>query len=556
MRPLTQALHDHELIVLRVIGEWWEMDLTGTDKNASVKSLAATLERLDMVQERSFLPPEEAAAIDDLVASNGRIPVATFERTHGAVRMMGPGKLEREEPWFDPVSPAEALWYRGMLHRGFDETGEGVIEFYYLPVELFQQFPQPEVAEITDDEDVEAVPEETTQMESVAEPKVRNTAVIDAVDDVTAILAMAQLGTLHADRLDEVNQLLLNPDPERRSLLLNLAHGMEMLRETDAGIRPTRTAVSWLQQSREMQLRGLADAWSSCGWNDLCHTPELQCEGENWSNDPIAARTALLEALPQDNNWYYIADVVNHIKENNADFQRPDGNYDTWYIRDVHTDAYVKGFENWNKIEGRLLAFMIQGPLVWLGLAVTAVVTNKPAFQLTDRCVAWLKNEPASSEDVRVPLVLQPDGTLIVPHNGDRYQRFQGARICEPLPAELGKPFRYQLTPQSLAVAGEQGIAPDRILQFLEAATGRPIPAGVKRGIMRWGERGVEARLETAVILRVRDAAILDTLRNNPKTRDYIGESLGDLSATVRLEDWQPLRDAVTQLGLLLDTNI
>ncbi len=555
MRPLTQALHDHELIVLRVIGEWWEMDLTGTDKSASVKSLSATLERLDMAQERSFLPPEEAAAIDDLVANNGRIPVATFERAHGAVRMMGPGKLEREEPWFDPVSPAEALWYRGLLYRGFDETPEGVIEFYYLPDELFQQFPPPEVADIVDD-DGEAVPDALPPMEPVAEPKVQNTAVIDAVDDVTAILAMAQLGTLHADRLDEVNQLLLNPDPERRSLLLNLAREMEMIRQTEHGLRPTRTAVSWLQQSREMQLRGLADAWSSCGWNDLCHTPDLQCEGENWQNDPLLARTTLLDALPQDNNWYFIADVVNHIKETDPDFQRPDGNYDTWYIRDDHTDAYIKGFEKWEQVEGRLLAFLIQGPMVWLGLTVTAVVSHKPAFQLTDRCVAWLKNEQPPSEDVRVPLVLQPDGVLIVPHNGDRYQRFQAARICEPLPVEPGKPFRYQLTPQSLAVAGEQGIAPDRILQFLEAATGRPIPAGVKRGILRWGERGVEARLETAVILRVRDAAILDTLRNNPKTRDYIGESLGDLAATVRPEHWRPLRDAVTQLGLLLDTNI
>ena len=552
MRPLKQALHDHELIVLRVIGEWWEMDLTGADKNACVKSLVTTLERLDMVQERGFLPPEEAAAVDDLVAHNGRIPVSTFERAHGAVRMMGPGKLEREEPWFDPVSPAEALWYRGILYRGFDETTEGVIEFYYLPDELFQQFPQPEVVEMAAAVEVLDAP----HLEPAAEPTQRGTAVIDAVDDVTTILAMAQLDMLQAERLDEINQLLLNPDAERRSLLLNLAREMEMLRETDAGIRPTRTAVSWLQQSREMQLRGLADAWSSCSWNDLCHTPGLQCAGENWQNDPLLARTALLDALPHDNNWYRLADLVQHIKESDPDFQRPDGNYDTWYIRDLNTDAYITGFEKWDLVEGRLLAFLIQGPMVWLGLAETAVDHHEPLFQLTDRCVAWLKNETPPGEEVRVPLVLQPDGILIAPHNGDRYQRFQAARICEALPAVPGKPFRYVLTANSLAAAGEQGIAPDRILQFLEAATGRPVPPGVKRGILRWGERGVEARLETAVILRVRDAAILDTLRHNPKTRDYIGESLGDLAATVRPEHWQQLRDAVTQLGLLLDTNI
>ena len=32
---------------------------------------------------------------------------------------MGPGKMEREEPWLDPANAAESLWYRGFLFRGF-----------------------------------------------------------------------------------------------------------------------------------------------------------------------------------------------------------------------------------------------------------------------------------------------------------------------------------------------------------------------------------------------------------------------------------------------------
>ena len=70
------------------------------------------------------------------------------------------------------------------------------------------------------------------------------------------------------------------------------------------------------------------------------------------------------------------------------------------------------------------------------------------------------------------------------------------------------------------------------------------------------GIRGVEGRLETAVILRVREAGILETLRTNPKTRDFIDESLGELAATVRLENWEKLRQAAAQLGLLLDSNV
>ena len=78
MRALEQALNDHELIVLRVIGEWWEMDLTGLDKVACVKVLAQALTQLDMPQELLYLSPEEGAALRDLIQAGGQMPVATY----------------------------------------------------------------------------------------------------------------------------------------------------------------------------------------------------------------------------------------------------------------------------------------------------------------------------------------------------------------------------------------------------------------------------------------------------------------------------------------------
>ncbi len=544
MRSLMRALADHELIVLRVIGEWWELDLTGADKPACVKALAAQLAQLDMTQELVYMPPEEVAAVRDLVAQNGRIPVSTFTRAHGEIRLMGPGRLEREEPWFDPVSVAEALWYRGILHRGFDETAEGMIEFYYLPDELLAQFPQegkPVALKET------AVP----TLQPAAEPETWATAVTDAVDDLTTILSLAQQTQFQSGGLDWP-RYLLNPDSDRRSLLLTLAREMGFLRQVDEGLRPTKTAVTWLQQSRESQLRALADAWSSSAWNDLCHTPELVCEGEGWHNDPILARTALLDRLPRSPEWFRIDNLVAHLKETDPDFQRPDGNYDTWYIREVDDQAYITGFDKWDKVEGRLLPFLLRGPFFWLGLAEI----SDACFRLTPRALDWLADLPPVQDEMRPPLIVQADASLLVPHNAERYVRFQAARISEAQPLQPHKPYHYRLTPQSLAQAQKQGIAPDRIIKFLTEAAERPLPASVKRAISRWQESGVEARLETAVILRVRDAAILQTLRNNPKTRDFIGESLGDLAASVKVNEWPKLRSAAAQLGLLLDTTV
>jgi hypothetical protein len=544
MRSLEQALDDHELIILRVIGEWWELDLTGADKPSCVQLLSERLSVLDMAQELLYLPPEEAAALRDLLSENGRVPVAAFSRNHGDVRMMGPGRLEREEPWLEPVNVAEALWYRGFLYRGFDDTADGMIEFYYLPDELLALLPtvgEPAIELKTAD----------LTIPPVKEPETWETAVTDAVDDLTTILALAQQTQFQSGGLDWA-RYLINPDADRRSLLLTLAREMGFLKEVAAGLRPTRTAVQWLQQSRESQLRALADAWSSSAWNELGHTPGLISEGEGWQNDPILSRTTLLDALPRSGDWFRINDLVNLIKETDPDFQRPDGNYDTWYIREIDADDYITGFDNWDKVEGRLLPYLLRGPLFWLGLAET----SGENYRLTQRALDWLAEKPTSLDEVRMPLIVRADASLLAPHNAGRYERFQAARVSEAEPVLPGKPYHYRLTPQSLDQARVEGIATDRILQFLTEASERPLPASVKRAVERWAENGVEGRMETAVILRVRDATILKTLRHNSKTRDFIGESLGDLAATVRPKDWPKLRVAAAQLGLLLDEKV
>lgn len=543
MRTLEQALSEHELVVLRVIGEWWELDLTGADKPACVKLLNQTLAAVNLPQEASYMPPEETAAIYALVQEGGRMPVASFSRQHGEVRPMGPGRLEREEPWYDPVSPAEALWYRGLLYRGFDETASGLVEFYYLPDELFQQFPQEKVLRETSPGRLPPIPA----------PPAFNEATADAVDDLTTILALAQMqgAPFLAGLAENLRPYLLNSDPSRCNLLFQLALEMELLRKGEEGVKPTRAAVAWLQKSREEQLRDLADAWSSSVWNELRHTPGLVCEGSGWANDPIQARATFLDTLPRDDGWLSLADLVAHVKANEPDFQRPDGNYDTWYIRDVELDVYLAGFESWDRVEGRLLRFLAQGPLYWLGLVETARASD--LFRLTPRALAWLADQKPTAHEVTVPLVVRPEATLLVPHNANRYQRFQAARIAEMEPAQVGQPYVYCLTPHSLAQAQQQGITPDKVLAFLEKASGRPLPPSVKRAVERWAERGVEGRLQHAVILRVRDPDILEKLRANPKTRPYIGESLGDLSVTIRPSDYEPLRQAAAQLGLLLD---
>lgn len=551
MRTLSQSLHEHNLIVLRVIGEWIGLDLTGTDKSGAVDALAQMMAQLDLREEMEELQPEEVQALQALIAQGGRLPVATFSRDFGDIRPMGPGRLEREEPWLDPYNAAEALWYRGFIYRAFDTSGDVHVEYIYIPTEMMDRLPaQP------------AAPPAAPAPQPVAPPAIDPPAAVvaaptDAVDDLTTLLAFAHHTGLQPDRLHGLDRLLVRPDRPRRSLLLTLADEMGLVRRQIDELRPARAAIDWLQQSREQQQRAMVDAWSQSGWNELRRTPGLICEGEGWHNDPILARTALLDVLPRTAEWARIDDLLAAVKDTDPDFQRPDGNYDTWYIRDEASRHYLAGFADWDRVEGRLLTFLLQGPLHWLGMVDLAEdpAGGSPLIRLTEAALAWLYDQPPSAEEVRVPLVVQPDGTLLVPHNASRLDRFQAARIAEAAPVGEDRLYPYRLTPASLAAAQEQGINPERVLEFLAKTSGRPVPASVRRGITRWAENGVEGRLQQMVVLRVGDPAILETLRNNPRTRDYLGESLGDLAVAIRPGEWAAFREATAALGLLLDSD-
>jgi hypothetical protein len=175
-------------------------------------------------------------------------------------------------------------------------------------------------------------------------------------------------------------------------------------------------------------------------------------------------------------------------------------------------------------------------------------------FRLTPAALSWLAGEAPHQEEVTMPIVVQDGGRILVPFNANRYQRFQVARVADPEPLQPGRPAPYRLTPDSLARAAEQAIDADRLLQFLAKASQRPVPAGVRRAIERWQERGTEATLESVVLLRVRDPEVLEKLRTNPKTRPYFAESMGDYAAVIRCDDWDKLRQAAAALGLLIDS--
>ena len=100
------------------------------------------------------------------------------------------------------------------------------------------------------------------------------------------------------------------------------------------------------------------NTWAtSTRFNELYHVRGLTLEAAGWQNDPRlirqTVRQTLQDAKPED--WFAVGEFVDYVKEQEPDFQRPAADYDSWYIRDAESNEYLKGFENWDRIDGAVL---------------------------------------------------------------------------------------------------------------------------------------------------------------------------------------------------------
>jgi hypothetical protein len=492
--------------MLRAIAEANGIDLASNQAAQMIDQLVAVLSDAGHLRASvAACTPAAQDALAALLREDGRSLRPAFERAHGVVRPAGPGKLERERPHLAPANPTEELWYRGLLYPAMVETPDGLVEFLHVPVELAQLLPPPLPA--------------TTPFPppALAAPPVAQPVADLLLHDVCSLLCLVQAGlgsvsdsadllSWQSKALYEYSQLSLQPpedpafiagdgpgSPAALALALAVELGWLHARGRRLALVPG-TVRAWLEAARTDQRRYLLDAWAASAlWNDLCRTPALSCEQTgSWVNDPVGTRQRLLPLLAslQPRAWYDLHSLAAAIKTRGPDFQRPDGNYDTWYIRQRSAPAFLRGFEHWEQVEGELLRFMLTGPLSWLG--ATALASDRAGWpasvSLTAAGHAWLHGEPSPPEEESAMLVVQPDFTILAPAGVALLERFRVARFTTWLQTtwDAGQPiFTYRISQTGLRRAAQQGIDAGRVLDFLQARAVAPLPANVVKALER-----------------------------------------------------------------------
>ncbi|MFO7632776.1 MAG: hypothetical protein R6W76_09565 [Caldilinea sp.] len=469
--------------MLQVLAELRGALIDGVDTREQViELLAAQLTDPTSVQmayqEMLDYTSQAEEAINLLLREHGEIAEAQFSREFGAVRQMGPAKLERESPWLYPESVAELLYYNGLIGRGFKGAGQNAHTFIYLPSDITPWLPHPQ-------SDLPV----GLPIKPVAPPPASRTL---PADDAFLLDAGTLLGFLYNERLritasgphaEDVDRLVKrlqipfgSGDADlnlRLALLLHLANRLGwMRRDGDAAQLTQNSVAAFLDRTRTEQRRILFDAWrSSPDWNDLCRTPELECvEAGLWQNDPLQTRENIVRLVAhlQPGAWYAQSDLLDVIRTTEPDFQRPTGDYDTWYIRNSSTQNFLKGFEQWDEVEGALLRFLIRGPLSWLSVLDLA----EPAagadllLSLSSWGAQWLGHDvPAPDAFVRNHIAVEEDFTVTLDTGVSLADRFRVERFAQwqqSYPA-----FVYQITQRTLRRATERGISGARIARFL-----------------------------------------------------------------------------------------
>ncbi|HZY44623.1 MAG TPA: helicase-associated domain-containing protein [Anaerolineae bacterium] len=574
MRTLRQCLLDTDAALLRVIASRWSIDATGLkprDLVARVESELSQPARASKMME--VLSPAERDAFRSLLAAAGTLPAINFAQRFGSIRPVGPARLEREQPWRSPVSPAEGLWYLGFIYRGFEQLPNGAMrEVYFAPQEFVPLLPLLKVS---------APPLEPLPLS--APP-----AQVESIDDQLADDLCTLLDHLHNNfvrisgslkiSIDyaQLDRLLHRSDAAWIDFIIRLAIRARLLKIDNHRLRPDpKPAADWLQATARDQLRILFEAWRTDPQSTLTALPLVLEPKGAWIKDPIAAGAAILAALrgAVPNTWHAVQALPDRMQSNSPDFARSE--FDTGYIKNTVTAEYLRGFEAWNQVEGELIRYILSQPLHWLGMidlgssdptsniqlpisnlqSLTSNFVSHPlSFRLSHIGASLLgleSDEAAKSMHRESHFIIHPNATIDVVA-ARRYDRFQLARIANLIDRRKGE-YIYRITPSSLARAQSQKITSAKAIEFLAHAAGRVMPPSVIKAIERWTKKGAEVKVERAVLVRVKDAAILKRLQESPKTKSIAIEVLGPTAARINERDWPKLAAILAESGVLVD---
>lgn len=523
MPDLLQTLLKYDYGHLGIIAAGWGLELETHAVDSAAEELCASFLDLEAVTETlDVLPADARSALDALTKAGGKLEWVPFARKFGEIREMGEARRDREKPHLKPVSAAEKLFYRGLLARAFFDEGRGPQEFAYIPEDLYEIIREAAHHE-AGIKPAEPLGRPATPVEKAFEMPASD----HLLDDAATHLASLRTGRPLTARRD-LQDLL-----ESAGIIGRDAPQVEKVR-------------AFLEAPRSEALAALVNAWRvSTSFDELRLMPSIVCEGE-WRSQPLVTREFLLDligSIPQ-NKWWSIPAFVRAVKDKFPDFQRPAGDYDSWFIKRAADGQYLRGFAYWDQVDGALVKYFIQ-TLHWLGISdLAAPEEGKEASAFRIREKGEVHKQTADPK-----IIVSSNGTISISRFFSRAVRYQVARFCEWEDVKADE-YQYRVTARSLAQAKEQGLKAEQLLALLVRHTNNAVPPSLVRALKQWDAHGTEARVESLLVLRVKRPEILDELRKS-RAGKFLGELLSPVAVIINSGAEAKVLAALSELGYL-----
>jgi hypothetical protein len=470
----------------------------------------------------------------------------------------------------DPSRVAEALYYRGLICRGFQQTRKGMEAVIYVPDDLATVLPAHKTSYEHLKQDLPPAPPKPTietvrlypvEDEYIEEPQQADTSIVDDMCTLLAYIRNYPAG-VEADGLlpvdvERIMPHLFREDQIRLNFLLTIGVSAELI-TTQEGRAYTRKpgGQKWLELPRSQQLKVLLDTWrESRIYVDLWHVPGLYTDPDaGFGYDPLTGRDTLVRFLkhivpPQE--WWSIDDFVEAVKAIDPDFQRPGGDYDSWYIRNQQGE-YLRGFDSWDAVDGALLEFYLKGAMHWLGL--TDITEEAARLTAYGRAFIGLTDWP-QPPDAEEALEVRDDGIVIASRRVSRLDRYQLARFSTWMGID-GMHYHYRIDAAGIQQAARQSITTTQIATFLKRHLAeKPLPVATARLLETWqgGAAAAEVSMEQLTVLRTVAPEVMDRIYNDPALRRYLGTRLGPMACIIRPEYDEALRLALGEAGIAIE---
>lgn len=567
MAGMLPILRETEPGLIPGLARVWGLKDDGSDRDALLRALAGAMEDPERVAAVwNQLAAEQRSAIQILYHTPSRsMPVVHFARVAGEIRHMGSDEIARQNPISHPKSHAEALYYRGLISLRRENADTGLRTVLFVPPALAGLLPINETSYSGADDEDDLDDGMSATIEALDENKLDDVRLADTsiVDDMTTLLAFLRVespvveeGWLSAEMLARLKPCLLVEDRDRLRFLIVLAHAAGLI-DLGAGHAAPRSAEArrWLNLTRQEQIRQLAEVWQNSDILDLAHITGLHIDrnaGTFHQYDARAVRAVALKLMLAQipvASWWTLTDFISAVREDDADFQRPNGEFDSWYIQDEQGEP-LSGIKNWDAVDGALLEYLITGPMFWLGLVDQA--EDAAHLNVYGRAFLGQAAWPLPQESF-APLELRDGGVIVLSRKAPRFDRFQVARFTTWLADS--EPYHYRLDADGLERAAAQGITLDQIRDFLsKRAPNGELPPALAQFIEQW-RHGAKASVtvEEALLLRTTSEALLDQIFETPDLRRYLGARVGPMAVIVRADQWQALQLALGERGIRLE---